>query len=123
MRDARARFWQAWSDGVLLLQTCARCAQPRFYVSPLCPHCGWPTSRQQPAIGTGEIHSLTIVPQRDGPPRVVVLVTLTENVRVLGVLEGSVAPAIGDAVRIVSNGSANGPIRFAPAKPDASSTA
>jgi uncharacterized OB-fold protein len=61
----------------------------------------------------GKIYSFTIVPQPDGiETRIVVLVALSEGVRVLGNLIQTARPAIGLRVRVASSGAARGPITF-----------
>ncbi len=113
MSADRERFWHAWGEGTLLLETCVSCRLQRLYHSPLCPRCGSPEQRLEPSAGTGEIHSFTVVGHRAAPDRVVVLVTLVEDVRVLGTYDGA-EPRIGQGVRIAPDGQAAGPIRFAP---------
>lgn len=112
MRAEREEFWRSWAEGILLLRTCTACGARRLYAAPFCDACGSREHRALPASGSGEIHSFTVVPKRDAPPRTVVLVTLAEGARVLGSLEGGDEPAIGGRVIIAPDGSAAGPIRF-----------
>lgn len=114
MSVGQRAFWSAWAEGKLLLQRCASCATVRFYPKPFCPSCGSAAHDWIGAEGGGEIYSWTAVHRRSGhEPAVVVLVTLGEGVRVLGVLDGEGEPAIGERVHLAPRGVAAGPIRFA----------
>lgn len=114
MSVERRTFWNAWAEGRLLLQRCASCGTARFYPKPFCPSCGAAAHEWVAAEGGGEIHSWTAVHRRSGHvPAMVVLVTLDEGVRVLGVLDGAGEPGIGERVRLAPRRAASGPIRFA----------
>ncbi len=89
------------------------CGSQRLYAAPLCSRCGSASFHLASASGEGEIYSFTVVPQQGASPeRVVLLVTLTEGVRVLGSLIGSASPIIGGRVRIAPGGLTTGPIMF-----------
>jgi len=81
-------FWDGVAAGVLRLQRCRACGCHVFYPRAVCPHCtvgelGWVT-----AVGTGRVHSFTVVHRapeayREDVPYVVALVDLDEGVRML----------------------------------------
>lgn len=101
-----ANFWAGTAAGELRIQRCDDCGALRHPPGPACPRCGATKQGYAVAAGTGRIHSHVVhrhppLPGRELPV-VVVLVDLTEGVRMVGELCG-VAPEevrIGAAVRV-----------------------
>lgn len=50
-----APFWEAASEGKLVLQRCTRCREAIFYPRPICPYCWSPNLTWEQAAGTGTI--------------------------------------------------------------------
>ena len=83
-----AAFWQATTEGRLLLSRCDDCNEVVWYPRPLCPRCGSTMLSAENASGTGAIYSFTIVDRgrgayRDAAPFVIAYVELAEGPRVL----------------------------------------
>lgn len=101
-----AFFWAGTAAGELRIQRCEDCGALRHPPGPACPRCGATKPGYAVAAGTGRIHSHVVhrhppLPGRESPV-VVVLVDLTEGVRMVGELRGT-APEdvrIGAAVRV-----------------------
>jgi 3-oxo-4,17-pregnadiene-20-carboxyl-CoA hydratase alpha subunit len=80
-------FWDGVREHQLLLQQCASCGTLRHPPVPMCGVCHatqWTTSA---AAGTGTVHSWIVSkPPSDptDPGRIVVLVELTEGLRIVG---------------------------------------
>ena len=109
--DALTRaFWEAASEGRLIIQRCGACGHHQFYPRPLCLECESPAMDWVEAAGDGTIYSMTTVhiavsPDFE-PPYIVALVELDEGPRLLSLLvdDGGElltgGAAIGDRVRI-----------------------
>ncbi|MFI7589762.1 bifunctional MaoC family dehydratase N-terminal/OB-fold nucleic acid binding domain-containing protein [Spongisporangium articulatum] len=85
-------FWSGVHQRELRLQRCEACGQVRHPPGPVCIACGAEKPGYVVAAGTGTVHSYVVhhhppTPGRT-PPYVVVLVDLTEGVRMLGELVG-----------------------------------
>lgn len=101
-----AFFWAGTAAGELRIQRCGGCGQLRHPPGPVCRRCGADRQDHLAARGTGEVFSFVVhrhppVPGRRLPV-VVVLVELTEGVRMVGELLGA-DPAqvrIGAAVQV-----------------------
>ena len=82
-----AYFWDGVRDHKLLLQQCASCGTLRHPPVPMCAVChstDWTTGE---AAGTGTVHSWVVSKPPSAltePGRVVVLVELTEGLRMVG---------------------------------------
>ncbi|WP_019872480.1 bifunctional MaoC family dehydratase N-terminal/OB-fold nucleic acid binding domain-containing protein [Salinispora oceanensis] len=101
-----AFFWAGTAAGELRIQRCGGCGQLRHPPGPACRQCGADRQDHLVARGTGEIFSFVVHRHPPVPgrrlPIVVVLVELTEGVRMVGELLGA-DPAqvrIGAAVRV-----------------------
>jgi uncharacterized OB-fold protein len=80
-------FWDGVREHRLLLQQCASCGTLRHPPVPMCGVCHSTEWRAGEAAGTGTVHSWVVSkPPSDptDPGRVVVLVELTEGLRIVG---------------------------------------
>ena len=78
-----APFWQAASEGRLLIKRCKACGEPHWYPRPFCPHCGSDHTEWEPASGSGTIYSFTVTRKAGPVPYVLAYVTLDEDVTIL----------------------------------------
>jgi uncharacterized protein len=88
-----AFFWEGTARHELRIQRCGGCGTLRHPPGPMCPVCGFARPKFQVAAGTGEVYSYVVhhhppVPGRS-LPIVIVLVQLTEGVRMVGELLGT----------------------------------
>ena len=88
-----AFFWEGTARHELRIQRCGGCGTLRHPPGPMCPVCGFARPEYDVAAGTGEIYSYVVhrhppVPGRQ-LPIVIVLVQLTEGVRMVGELLGT----------------------------------
>ncbi len=80
-------FWDGVKEHRLLLQTCGSCGTLRHPPVPMCGRCHATDRGVQEAQGTGHVHSWIISrhpSEPDDQARVVVLVELTEGLRLVG---------------------------------------
>jgi hypothetical protein len=95
-----APFWQAASQGRLLLQRCPKCGAHQFYPQSSCRGCLWEGLEWVHAIGKGVIYTYTIVhraPSRPFEPDVpytVALVDLAEGCRMISNIVGASPEAV-----------------------------
>ncbi|MFF7726311.1 bifunctional MaoC family dehydratase N-terminal/OB-fold nucleic acid binding domain-containing protein [Streptomyces sp. NPDC008001] len=87
-----APFWEGVAAHKLLIQRCTACGTLRFPWLPGCGRCGSPEWGTVEACGSGTVHSYVVVhhppfPAFD-PPYAVVLVELTEGVRIISSITG-----------------------------------
>jgi uncharacterized protein len=101
-----AFFWEGTARHELRIQRCGGCGTLRHPPGPMCPVCSFARPEYDVAAGTGEIYSYVVhhhppVPGRQ-LPIVIVLVQLTEGVRMVGELLGTDAERvrIGLPVRV-----------------------
>ena len=78
-----APFWQAASEGRLLIKRCKACGEAHWYPRPFCPHCGSDHADWVPASGSGTIYSFTVTRKAGPVPYVLAYVTLDEGVTML----------------------------------------
>lgn len=101
-----AAYWRGAEAGVLVLQRCASCGRVRHYPRTLCDRCWSAEVEAVEADGRGTVHSWTVTHHVFAPeladevPYTLVTVDMAEGVRVLGRLDGDVAPALDLPVRI-----------------------
>jgi uncharacterized OB-fold protein len=84
-------FWDGVAGSQLLLRRCANCSRVQHPPTPMCQKCGGVEWTAQPASGRGVVHSWIVSKhptEPDGSGRVVVLVELTEGVRLVANLTG-----------------------------------
>lgn len=104
-------FWEAASEGRLLVKHCMACNQPHWYPRPLCPFCGSDQTEFRESRGTGTIYTLSVT-RRAGPtPYAIAYVTLDEGVTMLtNIVDCDLdSVQIGDKVRVVFKPSNGGP--------------
>jgi len=81
-------FWEATTDGRLLLKRCADCGRVHYYPRARCPHCGSGATDWTEASGQGTVHSYSVPRQAGGEfgaatPYVLAYVELAEGPRML----------------------------------------
>lgn len=82
-------YWQAASEGRLLIQECPTCGSRQWYPRALCAACGGDPDWLE-CSGRGTLHTFTVVrqfgmkPFRDELPYVVGMVDLEEGPRIMG---------------------------------------
>lgn len=83
-------YWEAASDGRLLVQRCTACDRYQHYPRPHCVHCGALDPRWVEASGLGVVHTFTAIYRNDAPgfvdelPYVFAIIELDEGVRMAG---------------------------------------
>jgi uncharacterized protein len=84
-----AEFWQATTEGRLLLRRCDDCASYIWYPRPFCPACGSLRTSWVQASGRGTVYTFTVVHRSAVPgysgavPYVIAYVELAEGPRVM----------------------------------------
>jgi uncharacterized OB-fold protein len=103
-------FWRAASEGRLLVGHCKNCGAHHYYPRALCPHCFSDAVTLEPAAGTGEIYSVSVMRRGPATPYAVAYVRLDEGVSVLtNIVEADLdALRIGQRVRVVFKQSGTG---------------
>jgi uncharacterized OB-fold protein len=98
-----APFWQAASEGVLLIRRCRTCGEAHWYPRPFCPHCGSGDTDWVPAGGGGMVYSFTVTRKAGPVPYVLAYVTLDEGVTLLTNLVDAEIESlhIGQRVRVI----------------------
>ena len=81
-------FWEATTEGRLLLKTCGDCERPHYYPRSRCPHCGSADTDWTEASGEGNVYSFSVPRQAggefgDATPYVLAYVELAEGPRML----------------------------------------
>jgi uncharacterized OB-fold protein/acyl dehydratase len=88
-----AFFWEGTALHELRIQRCGGCGTLRHPPGPMCPVCGFARPEYDVAAGTGEVYSYVVHHHPPLPgrrlPVVIVLVQLTEGVRMVGELVGA----------------------------------
>lgn len=104
------RFWEAASQGTLLIKRCTACGQSHYYPRRLCPFCGSDATEWQPASGVGTIYSYSVM-RRAEVPYAIAYVTLDEGVTMMTNLVDCDFDAlrIGQRVRLVFTPTDGGP--------------
>jgi uncharacterized OB-fold protein len=80
-----APFWEAASQGRLIIQHCDDCGESVFYPRPVCPHCWSDWLRWKDASGSGRLKSFSVIHKPGHPgwqpiaPFTVGLVELAEG--------------------------------------------
>lgn len=101
-------FREGLTRNKLLLPWCRSCGKSHFYPRSACPHC-WAEDEYdwRPAVGTGTVHTFTIVRANPPPafvallPYAIAIIDLEEHVRILSNIVGDYENlAIGDKVRV-----------------------
>ncbi len=71
-------FWQAASEGRLLLRACTACGRFHHYPRSICPFCMSDATEWRPARGTGRVHAFSVM-RRVPVPYAVAYVELDEG--------------------------------------------
>jgi uncharacterized OB-fold protein len=77
-----AAFWEAASQGRLLLKRCGACGDAHWYPRPICPFCGSDDTHWEPASGKGTVYAVTVTRKAGPVPYALAYVTLEEGVTV-----------------------------------------
>jgi len=75
-------FWEAASQGKLLIKRCTSCGQAHYYPRALCPFCGSDATEWQPASGGATLYSYSVM-RRTDVPYAIAYVTLDEGVTMM----------------------------------------
>ena len=119
-------FWQATSEGRLVLAHCDECEEVIWYPRHMCPVCGGTAVSWVDASGHGTVYSFTVVYRSPGifqsaVPYVVAYVELDEGPRVLtNIIDCDPEQVrIGQSVEVVffDTGEGSALYRFRPAGP------
>lgn len=103
-------YWDAASDGRLVVKFCTDCGRAHFYPRDMCPHCGSVKTEWRDATGRGTVYSYTVM-RRVPEPYALAYVTLEEGVTLLTNIVDCDLDAIkvGGSVKAVFKASADGP--------------
>lgn len=74
-------YWEAASNGELLIKHCASCGEHHYYPRVFCPHCHSEQVEWVKAAGTGRIYTYTVM--RVGKPYAMAFVELDEGPRLM----------------------------------------
>ena len=111
-------FWDAATDGRLMIKKCAGCGQVHYYPRALCPFCGSDRTEWLRASGRGTIYSYSVM-RRVPVPYALAYVTLEEGVTMMtNIVDGDLDRIrIGLPVKVVFRPTEGGPPvpMFAPA--------
>ena len=75
-------FWDAASQGKLLIKACRACDEVHYYPRALCPFCGSDQTEWREAAGTGTLYSYSVM-RRAQTPYAIAYVTLDEGVSMM----------------------------------------
>jgi len=103
-------FFDAASEGRLLIKRCAACGQLHHYPRALCPFCSSDRTEWIAASGRGRIYSYSVM-RRVPVPYAIAYVTLEEGVTMMtNIVDCDLdALRIGQAVRVVFKPTEGGP--------------
>jgi hypothetical protein len=101
-------FWEATREQTLLIPHCRSCNRAFWYPRPICPHCLGNDLEWKPSAGTGEVHAVSVMHRPANPlmadkvPYAVVLVELSEDVRLMSNMVGvdATTVAVGQRVQL-----------------------
>ncbi len=104
-------FFDAATNGKLMIKKCSACGEHHYYPRPICPHCfsdktDWVESR-----GTGTIYSYSVMRRGSPVQYAIAYVTLSEGVTMLtNIVDCDLdAIRIGQAVKVVFKPTDGGP--------------
>lgn len=103
-------FWEAATEGRLLLKRCRSCGETHYYPRSLCPFCGSGETEWLTASGGGTIYAYSVM-RRAEAPFAIAYVTLDEGVTMMTNLVDCDLDGIriGQRVRLVFMPSDGGP--------------
>jgi uncharacterized protein len=98
-------FWDAATEGRLVLPRCDECATVIWYPRAFCPACGSTSVTWIDAVGTGAVYSCTVVRKgqgqyREAAPYVVAYVELDEGPRMMTNVVGCDPDAVHIGMRV-----------------------
>ncbi len=96
-------FFDAASNGKLLIKKCAACGEHHYYPRAICPHCFSDQTSWTESSGNGTIYSYSVMRRGTPVPYAIAYVTLAEGVTMLtNIVDCDLdAIRIGQAVRVV----------------------
>lgn len=103
-------FWDAASQGKLLIKKCNACGEVHFYPRNICPFCFSDQTEWQESSGRGTIYTYSVM-RRAPVPYAIAYVELAEGPRIMtNIVDCDLdAIKIGQAVRLVFKPSEGGP--------------
>jgi len=103
-------FWDAATEGRLLIKKCVTCGQVHFYPRAICPFCGSDKTEWVTASGRGTVYSYSVM-RRVPIPYALAYVTLEEGVTMMtNIVDGDLdAIRIGQRVTVAFKPSEGGP--------------
>jgi uncharacterized OB-fold protein len=103
-------FFDAASQGKLLIKRCNACSQLHYYPRALCPHCFSDRTEWREAKGTGTVYTYSVLRRGVPVPYCIAYVTLEEGVSMLtNIVDCDLdAVRIGQKVRVVFKPSESG---------------
>jgi uncharacterized OB-fold protein len=103
-------FWDAATEGRLLIKKCVTCGQVHFYPRAICPFCGSDKTEWVTASGRGTVYSYSVM-RRVPIPYALAYVTLAEGVSMMtNIVDGDLdAIRIGQPVTVAFKPSDGGP--------------
>ena len=104
------KFWDAASDGKLLIKKCTACGEPHFYPRDHCPFCFSDKTEWVETSGKGTVYTYSVM-RRAPIPYAIAYVTLAEGPTMMtNIVDCDLdAIKIGQAVRLVFKPSDGGP--------------
>ena len=103
-------YFDAASQGKLVIKTCTACGQAHHYPRALCPFCGSDRTEWMPASGRGTVYSYSVM-RRAAPPYAIAYVTLAEGPTMMtNIVDCDLdAIRIGQRVKVVFKPTDGGP--------------
>jgi uncharacterized OB-fold protein len=103
-------YFDAASQGKLVIKKCAACGQVHHYPRALCPFCGSDRTEWTPASGRGTVYSYSVM-RRASPPYAIAYVTLAEGPTMMtNIVDCDLDQIrVGQAVTVVFKPSDGGP--------------
>ena len=105
-----ASFWQAATQGRLMLKRCNACGEVHWFPRPICPLCGSDDTLWVPASGKGTVYSVTVTRKAGPVPFALAYVTLEEGATMMtNIVDCDLDTVrIGDKVEVVFKPSRGG---------------
>jgi uncharacterized OB-fold protein len=103
-------YFDAASQGKLVVKKCTACGQVHHYPRALCPFCGSDRTEWTPASGRGTVYSYSVM-RRASPPYAIAYVTLAEGPTMMtNIVDCDLDQIrVGQAVTVVFKPSDGGP--------------
>lgn len=104
-------FFDAASNGKLMIKKCSACGEHHYYPRPICPHCFSDKTEWVESRGTGTIYSYSVMRRGSPVQYAIAYVTLAEGVTMLtNIVDCDLdAIRIGQAVKVVFKPTDGGP--------------